>query len=168
MQPFSVSSSRFVLVIWISKGLSVWLRPSKQIRPPLYSIKQKKQRRWIVSIHYLTSLLIWGFPQIIKYGSIYVSMILLFVVLIALRKPPSNFLRVKSWLTITYSRCFPEQDTVLLLHMQQHIMIKRTFCIHYIHLYFFTLHGHPLCLIMTLRIHRTAWTLLQVNFCRLI
>jgi len=28
----------------------VWLRPSKQIRAPLYSIKQKKQRRWIVSL----------------------------------------------------------------------------------------------------------------------
>lgn len=29
---------------------TVWLRPSKQIRAPLYSLKQKKQRRWIVSI----------------------------------------------------------------------------------------------------------------------
>lgn len=28
----------------------VWLRPSKQIRAPLYSIKQKRQRRWIVSL----------------------------------------------------------------------------------------------------------------------
>ena len=27
----------------------VWLRPSKQIRPPLFSTKQKRQRRWIVS-----------------------------------------------------------------------------------------------------------------------
>jgi hypothetical protein len=27
---------------------TVWLRPSKQIRAPLYSIKQKRQRRWIV------------------------------------------------------------------------------------------------------------------------
>ncbi|KAH9934748.1 1,3-beta-glucan synthase component-domain-containing protein [Fomitopsis serialis] len=26
-----------------------WLRPSKQIRPPLFSTKQKRQRRWIVS-----------------------------------------------------------------------------------------------------------------------
>ena len=26
----------------------VWLRPSKQIRPPLFSTKQKRQRRWIV------------------------------------------------------------------------------------------------------------------------
>lgn len=29
---------------------TVWLRPSKQIRAPLYSLKQKKQRRWIVSV----------------------------------------------------------------------------------------------------------------------
>jgi hypothetical protein len=28
---------------------AVWLRPSKQIRAPLYSFKQKKQRRIIVS-----------------------------------------------------------------------------------------------------------------------
>lgn len=28
---------------------TVWLRPSKQIRPPLFSTKQKRQRRWIVS-----------------------------------------------------------------------------------------------------------------------
>jgi len=34
---------------------SVWLRPSKQIRAPLYSMKVKKQRQWIV----------------IKYGIIY-------------------------------------------------------------------------------------------------
>lgn len=30
--------------------LKVWLRPSKQIRAPLYSIKQKRQRRMIVSL----------------------------------------------------------------------------------------------------------------------
>lgn len=30
--------------------LLVWLRPSKQIRPPLFSTKQKRQRRWIVSV----------------------------------------------------------------------------------------------------------------------
>ena len=28
---------------------TVWLRPSKQIRAPLYSVKQRKQRRRIVS-----------------------------------------------------------------------------------------------------------------------
>jgi 1,3-beta-glucan synthase len=47
-----------------------WLRPSKQIRPPLYSIKQKRQRRWII----------------VKYGLIYVAVIVLFTILIAL--PP--------------------------------------------------------------------------------
>ncbi|KAF8878094.1 1,3-beta-glucan synthase [Infundibulicybe gibba] len=45
-----------------------WLRPSKQIRAPLYSLKQKKQRRWII----------------IKYGIIYVAVIALFFCLIAL------------------------------------------------------------------------------------
>jgi 1,3-beta-glucan synthase len=34
---------------FIANFTSVWLRPSKQIRAPLYSLKQKKQRRWIVS-----------------------------------------------------------------------------------------------------------------------
>lgn len=29
----------------------VWLRPSKQIRAPLFSTKQKRQRRWIVSFN---------------------------------------------------------------------------------------------------------------------
>jgi len=33
----------------------VWLRPSKQIRAPLYSFKQKKQRRWIVSVNHRES-----------------------------------------------------------------------------------------------------------------
>ncbi|KZT68116.1 glycosyltransferase family 48 protein [Daedalea quercina L-15889] len=28
--------------------MMLWLRPSKQIRPPLFSMKQKRQRRWIV------------------------------------------------------------------------------------------------------------------------
>jgi len=47
-----------------------WLRPSKQIRAPLYSIKQKRQRRWII----------------VKYGLIYVAVIATFATLIAL--PP--------------------------------------------------------------------------------
>jgi 1,3-beta-glucan synthase len=50
----------------IHATLLFWLKPSKQIRAPLYSIKQKRQRRWII----------------IKYGIIYITMILLFVVLI--------------------------------------------------------------------------------------
>ena len=49
---------------------TVWPRPSKQIRPPLFSTKQKRQRRWIV----------------IKYTLVYLFMISLLVSLIALRK----------------------------------------------------------------------------------
>ncbi|KAJ7507394.1 1,3-beta-glucan synthase [Mycena galericulata] len=45
-----------------------WLRPSKQIRAPLYSIKQRRQRRWII----------------IKYGIIYILVTALIVCLIAL------------------------------------------------------------------------------------
>lgn len=41
------------VLYWLCKTLTtyyvVWLRPSKQIRAPLYSIKQKRQRRMIVS-----------------------------------------------------------------------------------------------------------------------
>ncbi|EAU84099.2 1,3-beta-glucan synthase [Coprinopsis cinerea okayama7 len=48
--------------------LLFWLRPSKQIRAPLYSIKQKKQRRSIV----------------IKYGLIYIFVIAVFAALIAI------------------------------------------------------------------------------------
>ncbi|KAJ7846187.1 1,3-beta-glucan synthase component FKS1 [Mycena leptocephala] len=45
-----------------------WLRPSKQIRAPLYSIKQRRQRRWII----------------IKYGIIYLMVVALIVCLLAL------------------------------------------------------------------------------------
>lgn len=48
----------------------VWLRPSKQIRAPVYTNKQRRQRRWIV----------------IKYGIAYVFVIGIFVTLVALRK----------------------------------------------------------------------------------
>jgi 1,3-beta-glucan synthase len=41
--------SIFLLFIPLLIHDSVWLRPSKQIRPPLFSTKQKRQRRWIVS-----------------------------------------------------------------------------------------------------------------------
>ncbi|RPD75871.1 1,3-beta-glucan synthase [Lentinus tigrinus ALCF2SS1-7] len=44
-----------------------WLRPSKQIRAPLYSIKQKRQRRWII----------------VKYGILYILAFAIFVALIA-------------------------------------------------------------------------------------
>ena len=50
--------------------LPVWLRPSKQIRAPLYSIKQKRQRRWIV----------------IKYGLVYVLAFAIFAALLAVRE----------------------------------------------------------------------------------
>ncbi|KAI0696362.1 1,3-beta-glucan synthase [Cytidiella melzeri] len=46
--------------------LLFWLRPSKQIRAPLYSIKQKRQRRMIV----------------VKYGLVYVLSIIIFAALI--------------------------------------------------------------------------------------
>ncbi|EKM57278.1 glycosyltransferase family 48 protein [Phanerochaete carnosa HHB-10118-sp] len=48
--------------------LLFWLRPSKQIRAPLYSIKQKRQRRMIV----------------IKYGLMYILSIIIFAALIAI------------------------------------------------------------------------------------
>ncbi|KAH8833637.1 glycosyltransferase family 48 protein [Flagelloscypha sp. PMI_526] len=45
-----------------------WLRPSKQIRAPLYSVKQKRQRRWIIA----------------KYSLVYIGAIATFAVLIVL------------------------------------------------------------------------------------
>jgi len=61
----------FILIPYFDRlhaTLLFWLRPSKQIRAPLYSIKQKRQRRWII----------------IKYGLIYIFVIAIFAVLIAL------------------------------------------------------------------------------------
>jgi len=60
-----------VLVPYIDRlhsTLLFWLRPSKQIRSPLYSTKYRKRRRLIIA----------------KYGIIFVTMICLFVALIAL------------------------------------------------------------------------------------
>ncbi|EMD36733.1 glycosyltransferase family 48 protein [Gelatoporia subvermispora B] len=60
-----------ILIPYIDRAHSTmlfWLHPSKQIRAPLYSMKQKRQRRWII----------------IKYGIIYVLAIAIFAVLIAL------------------------------------------------------------------------------------
>ncbi|KAJ6511511.1 1,3-beta-glucan synthase [Mycena vitilis] len=60
-----------VLIPYSDRGhatILFWLRPSKQIRAPLYSIKQRRQRRWII----------------IKYGIIYLLVIALIVCLIAL------------------------------------------------------------------------------------
>jgi 1,3-beta-glucan synthase len=71
--PLHSVSTRSFLQLIISDLLSlllVWLRPSKQIRPPLYSIKQKKQRRWIV----------------LKYGTIYLLVIGIFAALITVRE----------------------------------------------------------------------------------
>ncbi|CAL1710234.1 unnamed protein product [Somion occarium] len=58
--------------------LLFWLRPSKQIRAPLYSLKQKRQRRWIV----------------IKYGLVYVLAIVIFAALITIPLIFRNHLRV--------------------------------------------------------------------------
>ncbi|CDO68303.1 Glycosyltransferase Family 48 protein [Trametes cinnabarina] len=38
-----------------------WLRPSKQIRPPLFSTKQKRQRRWIVLKYTLVYIIVVAF-----------------------------------------------------------------------------------------------------------
>lgn len=51
----SFPRDNFVYVLYLPMSstthdvYTVWLRPSKQIRAPLYSIKQTRQRRWIVS-----------------------------------------------------------------------------------------------------------------------
>ncbi|KAI0767675.1 1,3-beta-glucan synthase [Fomes fomentarius] len=60
-----------VLVPYIDRIHSMmlfWLRPSKQIRAPLYSIKQKRQRRWIV----------------IKYGIVFILAFALFAALVVI------------------------------------------------------------------------------------
>ncbi|KAI0306588.1 1-3-beta-glucan synthase [Multifurca ochricompacta] len=59
------------IIIFLSTDeISVWLRPSKQIRPPLFSTKQKRQRRWIV----------------FKYTILYIIVVALLASLIVLRK----------------------------------------------------------------------------------
>ncbi|KAG1731889.1 glycosyltransferase family 48 protein [Suillus lakei] len=50
-----------VLIPFVGKLHSTmlfWLRPSKQIRPPLYSTKQKRQRRWIIIKYTLLYILV--------------------------------------------------------------------------------------------------------------
>ena len=54
--------------------LSDWLRPSKQIRPPLFSTKQKRQRRWIVA----------------KYGIVFILAFAIFAALLAIRESPPS------------------------------------------------------------------------------
>jgi len=67
----------------------VWLRPSKQIRPPLFSTKQKRQRRWIV----------------IKYTFVYIIMVALLASLIVLRT--SSVVAV--WPILNVSRSYSVQ-----------------------------------------------------------
>ncbi|KIJ53707.1 glycosyltransferase family 48 protein [Sphaerobolus stellatus SS14] len=55
-----------------------WLRPSKQIRAPLYSMKQKRQRRWMV----------------LKYGVLYILVMAIFAALLALPPIFRNSIRV--------------------------------------------------------------------------
>ncbi|KAL1948262.1 hypothetical protein VTO73DRAFT_12337 [Trametes versicolor] len=60
-----------ILIPYIDRFHSMmlfWLRPSKQIRAPLYSIKQKRQRRWIV----------------IKYGFVFVLAVALFAAMLVI------------------------------------------------------------------------------------
>ena len=71
-----MSLSRYIYILVSNTRSTVWLRPSKQIRAPLFSTKQKRQRRWIV----------------IKYSVVYVFMISLLASLIVLRKCYSNLL----------------------------------------------------------------------------
>jgi len=52
----------------IHSTMLFWLRPSKQIRPPLYTLKQRKQRRVIIA----------------KYGLVFIFMFAIFAALIAL------------------------------------------------------------------------------------
>ena len=63
----------------------VWLRPSKQIRAPLYSIKQKRQRRWIV----------------IKYGVIYILGFAIFGALLAIREY-RYYMSMLLWLNVCH------------------------------------------------------------------
>jgi len=75
-----------ILIPFIDKLHSTmlfWLRPSKQIRAPLFSTKQKRQRRWIV----------------VKYTFLYILMVAFLVALIAL---PALF---RDHITLNCSLC---------------------------------------------------------------
>jgi len=69
MPPSFVSDVCEVYYPILTDLCAVWLRPSKQIRAPLYSMKVKKQRRWMV----------------IKYGFVYACVVSAFGALIVLR-----------------------------------------------------------------------------------
>ena len=86
-----LSYESFKVLLLTHVTILVWLRPSNQIRAPLYSPKQKRQRRWIVSRRLIlirggnASNLFYRI-QVIEYGLIYIAVIALFVALIAIRK----------------------------------------------------------------------------------
>ena len=89
--------------------MAVWLRPSKQIRAPLYSIKQKRQRRWII----------------VKYGIVYIIAFAIFAALIAVREyPPSVLPALCDVLTMccAHSRSIPRASHVQLQHLPGHLM----------------------------------------------
>lgn len=103
----------------ITDFATVWLRPSKQIRAPLYSLKQKKQRRWIVSVFesWQASKGCSYIPQIIKYGTVYVIVIVIFTALIVLRESLS--LLVHCLFIDALSSCrLPQQNSFQLHPMQ--------------------------------------------------
>ena len=67
-----------------------WLRPSRQIRAPLYLLKQKRQRRGIV----------------IKYGIVFLFILALFVALIVIRKFSLRFSSFSVDLNAYHVDCF--------------------------------------------------------------
>jgi hypothetical protein len=84
--------------------LLFWLRPSKQIRAPLYSIKQKRTRRWIV----------------MKYGALYITVLIVFAALIVIRECPLTFHDSNQKLTCrARSRGIPQGDQGQLFHMSE-------------------------------------------------
>ncbi|KAI8323129.1 family 48 glycosyltransferase [Martensiomyces pterosporus] len=70
--------SIFTLIPWVDKWHSAmlfWLRPSRQIRPPIYSLKQRKQRRRSAILYgilfvlfFVIFLAIIILPQVLKPG----------------------------------------------------------------------------------------------------
>lgn len=87
---------------------SVWLRPSKQIRPPLFSTKQKRQRRWIV----------------VKYTIIYVLMVSLLAALIVLRMCFVVHTNINKKLNFCpRSRAIPGSHHVRLHDLQEYLTI---------------------------------------------
>ncbi|KAJ6481812.1 glycosyltransferase family 48 protein [Mycena sanguinolenta] len=82
-----------------------WLRPSQQIRAPVYYSKQKKQRRWIM----------------IKYGIIYGLTVVLFVALIALRKRTNLIDLLFVLIICALSHYFPIHTTFQLYGLPHHL-----------------------------------------------